>query len=659
MTSVTSMTGSSPGRGPSASRVGGAHHGGGTEPVATTTALGGHESTSVSRRPTPVRISTPSSSSCTWFRTQIANSARFGTCELRPAHLPPGLVVPLEHGDPVPDAGRGDGGRQAGRPAADDHDPLGRGGKQGDVPPRPSRSWSSAAGRPACRPPSPRPASATGSPCSSGTTRPGGQVRWAARVPNRAEFGDLVRNQVHECELLGVEIRTGVEATVDAGGLAGPRRRRGGHRLGAGPAVVGATRARRRRPPPGRAARHRRHRRGHRPLLARGPRHRDRRGRLPPGHERGRAAGRPGLPGRDPEPGHGRRPGPRHHPRHGELVAARHEQGHRAGHRLGDRRARGHRPAGAAPPDRRHRRRGPPTGSCWPCPARRPTPSTSSCASASRRPTVTVAARSATASRRVGPTPRSSRATGWGRRCELAVVPVRDGQLPLGGAEAVAEAGGDALLVGPGLRRRGRRARRRRPHRCGWPSSRRTRPAAWAGGARPACWPTSTSSCCRRRPTAATSPRGSPTCSAGRCWPARSPSGRRRAVVAVEGGLVMHDVAVDGPFVATLQPGVRGVELDPSLAATVEVDRPRRPERRRAPQPADAELVEVLPADPATMDLAEAPRIVGGGAGLGGGRRHGRARPRGRGPRLLDRRHPGDHRLGLAARSSARSARPA
>jgi 2,4-dienoyl-CoA reductase (NADPH2) len=43
----------------------------------------------------------------------------------------------------------------------------------------------------------------------------GGQVRWAARVPNRAEFGDLVRNQVHECGLLGVEILTGTEATVE------------------------------------------------------------------------------------------------------------------------------------------------------------------------------------------------------------------------------------------------------------------------------------------------------------------------------------------------------------------------------------------------------------------------------------------------------------
>src|SRR4051794_22879824 len=43
----------------------------------------------------------------------------------------------------------------------------------------------------------------------------GGQVRWAARVPNRAEFGDLVRNQLHECDRLGVDLRTGTEATVE------------------------------------------------------------------------------------------------------------------------------------------------------------------------------------------------------------------------------------------------------------------------------------------------------------------------------------------------------------------------------------------------------------------------------------------------------------
>jgi 2,4-dienoyl-CoA reductase (NADPH2) len=42
----------------------------------------------------------------------------------------------------------------------------------------------------------------------------GGQVRWAARVPNRAEFGDLVRNQVHEAAAVGVELQLGIEVTA-------------------------------------------------------------------------------------------------------------------------------------------------------------------------------------------------------------------------------------------------------------------------------------------------------------------------------------------------------------------------------------------------------------------------------------------------------------
>jgi mycofactocin system FadH/OYE family oxidoreductase 2 len=44
---------------------------------------------------------------------------------------------------------------------------------------------------------------------------PGGQVRLAARVPNRAELGDMIRNQVNECRRYGVTIECGVEATVD------------------------------------------------------------------------------------------------------------------------------------------------------------------------------------------------------------------------------------------------------------------------------------------------------------------------------------------------------------------------------------------------------------------------------------------------------------
>ncbi|HXY44064.1 MAG TPA: mycofactocin system FadH/OYE family oxidoreductase 2 [Acidimicrobiales bacterium] len=43
----------------------------------------------------------------------------------------------------------------------------------------------------------------------------GGQVRLAASVPNRAEFGDLIRNQLHECRELGVEMRFGAEAIVE------------------------------------------------------------------------------------------------------------------------------------------------------------------------------------------------------------------------------------------------------------------------------------------------------------------------------------------------------------------------------------------------------------------------------------------------------------
>ncbi|HRB02483.1 MAG TPA: FAD-dependent oxidoreductase, partial [Ilumatobacteraceae bacterium] len=38
----------------------------------------------------------------------------------------------------------------------------------------------------------------------------GGQVRLAASVPNRAEFGDLIRNQLTECARLGVSIEYGV-----------------------------------------------------------------------------------------------------------------------------------------------------------------------------------------------------------------------------------------------------------------------------------------------------------------------------------------------------------------------------------------------------------------------------------------------------------------
>ena len=57
--------------------------------------------------------------------------------------------------------------------------------------------------RAGCRPRSPPPSTATTSTVFDAVDQPGGQVRLAASVPSRAEFGDLVRNQVHACRRLG------------------------------------------------------------------------------------------------------------------------------------------------------------------------------------------------------------------------------------------------------------------------------------------------------------------------------------------------------------------------------------------------------------------------------------------------------------------------
>jgi electron transfer flavoprotein alpha subunit len=80
------------------------------------------------------------------------------------------------------------------------------------------------------------------------------------------------------------------------------------------------------------------------------------------------------------------------------------------------------------------------------------------------------------------------------------------------------------------------------------------------------------------------------------------------------GGLVIEDVTVEVPFVATLVPGVRGVDPAPAPEPpTIE-----RLDLASDDEVADAQLVEVLPPDVATMDLAESPRILAGGAGLDG-----------------------------------------
>jgi electron transfer flavoprotein alpha subunit len=79
-------------------------------------------------------------------------------------------------------------------------------------------------------------------------------------------------------------------------------------------------------------------------------------------------------------------------------------------------------------------------------------------------------------------------------------------------------------------------------------------------------------------------------------------------------GTELHRFEIDQPVVATLQVGVRGTQAhefpvalsEPHIAPPVPLSAPTR----------DAIVEKVHEPDVATMDLAEAPRIMGGGAGL-------------------------------------------
>ena len=79
-------------------------------------------------------------------------------------------------------------------------------------------------------------------------------------------------------------------------------------------------------------------------------------------------------------------------------------------------------------------------------------------------------------------------------------------------------------------------------------------------------------------------------------------------------GTELHSIGPPEAFVATLQPGVRGVD-DVDATTMVRSLTPVLVERD------DAEIERVLPPDAATIDLSEANRIVAGGAGLDDPRR--------------------------------------
>jgi electron transfer flavoprotein alpha subunit len=210
----------------------------------------------------------------------------------------------------------------------------------------------------------------------------------------------------------------------------------------------------------------------------------------------------------------------------------------------------------------------------------------------------------------------------------LAVIPVRDGHLPAGGDETVAECGGRALVVGLGAEQAAEGL-----------AGLATDLVLWeAGDFAPARWSDVLGPVLADEPVVVlpASPDGrdlAPRLAFVLGRPLLAGAVRvtgTGAEVTHYGGLVIDDVRAPGPFVATLLPGVRGV-------APHERPGPVGPDAVRhrigaesvsesANGPVDAEILEILPPDVATMDLTEASRILAGGAGLDGPERFGQLR---------------------------------
>ena len=190
----------------------------------------------------------------------------------------------------------------------------------------------------------------------------------------------------------------------------------------------------------------------------------------------------------------------------------------------------------------------------------------------------------------------------------VAVVPVRGGVLPLGADEAVAEAGGAALVIGSGADVAGRALTAATAVACAETGP--YAPAAWAAALAPHLEPIPIVILPASPDGRDLAPRLAH--ALGRPLLAGAIAvGDGHAFLSRAGGRVVEEHEFDVPIVATLEPGVRGVIAAPAPPAWTELD-------LTVPAHPDAEVLDTLPADPATVDLAEAQQILAGGAGLGG-----------------------------------------
>lgn len=193
----------------------------------------------------------------------------------------------------------------------------------------------------------------------------------------------------------------------------------------------------------------------------------------------------------------------------------------------------------------------------------------------------------------------------------IALIPVRDGVLPAGASEAIAEASGRVLIAGSGtddIDLGGVAAEvflvELGPLEIG----------LWAARLAPAIGALADSDIV----VLPHSPDGrdlAPRLAAALDRPLLAGAtevGAHRVRVARRGGLELHELRPAGAFVATLQPGARGPLAFDAPPSVQRLD----PVSADPGDTHDARVVEVLPPDVMTMDLTEASRIVGGGAGL-------------------------------------------
>jgi electron transfer flavoprotein alpha subunit len=194
----------------------------------------------------------------------------------------------------------------------------------------------------------------------------------------------------------------------------------------------------------------------------------------------------------------------------------------------------------------------------------------------------------------------------------LAVIVVRDGLLPAGADETVSECTGWAMLIGSGTATACADLEHVAQHITAFEVG-DFRPAAWAAMLAPHL--------------ADEHVIVLPASPDGRDFAPRLAAQLQRPLFAMamtvsplhvdlvrRGGTELHSLEPPPAFVATLQPGIRGVDhiVEETIVTVVDI---------ALPSGNDPTVEGVLPPDAATVDLSEADRIVAGGAGLDDRRR--------------------------------------